>query len=431
MNYYNDNDEKICTWTQAAIDAGVLPKGYLDVRDVKTVDPEFIKGFAQAHFFCGVGGWPLALEFAGVPNDFPIWTASLPCQALSCAGKRLGAKDKKRHLWPAFKKLVAKFLPAVIVGEQSASKAGRQWLAGVRADLEDLGYVVGAADLCAACAGESGYQVSFGWKREGEDEEDNQEGEVHWDAFEDCIVGAPHIRQRLYWGAVRLADAGGMRFQDGRGSDVAACASTERGGAVGGVSDASVGRCHSGQGSRQAGHGKSQLASDDGCPDCGLADDDAHRSAVEPPARLHDQGQPGDDPTRRGGDVGVADAYRGGTGQRPRNLPRDEGQHEERFKNGDHASLTDGTDRHWSDFSIVACTDGKHRRVPESALQRLVDGSPACVDAMRAEDGFPLAQKGEVPNRTLLLKGIGNMIVPQLGAIFVQEFMRSVEEMLS
>src|SRR5690606_33298523 len=46
-------------------------------------------------------------------------------------------------------------------------KDGRLWLTGVRSDLEALGYAVGAADLCAAG------------------------------------VGAPHIRQRLYW----LADA--------------------------------------------------------------------------------------------------------------------------------------------------------------------------------------------------------------------------------
>ena len=46
----------------------------------------------------------------------------------------------------------------------------------VRADLENMGYEVGAADLCAAG------------------------------------VGAPHVRQRLYWGA-RLADADGSRIQ--------------------------------------------------------------------------------------------------------------------------------------------------------------------------------------------------------------------------
>jgi DNA (cytosine-5)-methyltransferase 1 len=66
-------------------------------------------------------------------------------------------------LWPAFHALIAECIPATVFGEQVASTDGREWLAGVRADLEGLGYAVGAADLCAAG------------------------------------VGAPHIRQRLFW----------------------------------------------------------------------------------------------------------------------------------------------------------------------------------------------------------------------------------------
>jgi len=45
----------------------------------------------------------------------------------------------------------------------AASKAGREWLSRVRSEVEELGYAVGAADLCAAG------------------------------------IGAPHIRQRLFW----------------------------------------------------------------------------------------------------------------------------------------------------------------------------------------------------------------------------------------
>jgi DNA (cytosine-5)-methyltransferase 1 len=70
-------------------------------------------------------------------------------------------------LWPEFRRLITDRKPSTIFGEQVASKAGREWLSGVRADVEELGYAVGAADLCAAGK------------------------------------GAPHIRQRLYW----VADA--------------------------------------------------------------------------------------------------------------------------------------------------------------------------------------------------------------------------------
>ncbi len=96
-------------------------------------------------------------------------TGSCPCQPFSNAGKMLGEKDE-RHLWPAFLSLIAERRPAEVFGEQVASKAGRGWLGGVFADLEALGYACCGADMCAAG------------------------------------VGAPHIRQRLFWHG-RLADA--------------------------------------------------------------------------------------------------------------------------------------------------------------------------------------------------------------------------------
>jgi len=160
--YYNDIDGKACAWVEELIRAGLVPGGKVDCRPIQEVTPDDIKGFDQCHFFCGIAGWAYALELAGWPRDRPVWSASLPCQPFSAAGKGLAERDE-RHLWPAFRRLVAFCRPPTVFGEQVASGAGRQWLAGVRADLEAVGYVVGAADLCAAC------------------------------------VGAPDIRQRLFW----------------------------------------------------------------------------------------------------------------------------------------------------------------------------------------------------------------------------------------
>jgi len=140
--------------------------GEVDCRDINTVDPKEIGKFVQAHFFCGILGWPYALRLAGWPENRPVWTGSCPCQPFSCAGKGKGDEDN-RHLWPAFRRLIEIGKPPAVFGEQVASKDGRLWLDGVRIDLEDLGYAVGAADLCAA----------------------------------GC--GAPHIRQRLFWVADR------------------------------------------------------------------------------------------------------------------------------------------------------------------------------------------------------------------------------------
>ena len=165
MNYYNEFDPKAAAWLRELIRCGLIPPGEVDQRSIVSVRGAELAGFTQCHFFAGIGGWSLALQLANWPQDRPVWTGSCPCQPFSNSGSRLGTADE-RHLWPEFARLIAECQPANVFGEQVASKAGRVWLAGVRADLEGMGYAVGGADLCAAG------------------------------------VGAPHIRQRIYWMAV-------------------------------------------------------------------------------------------------------------------------------------------------------------------------------------------------------------------------------------
>lgn len=156
--YFNENDKFPAAWLR-----NLYPKAHVDERSIQEVAPADVAPFTRCHFFGGIGGWEYALQLAGWPEDERcVWTGSCPCQPFSAAGKQKGAADE-RHLWPEFRRLIAECRPATIFGEQVASKLGREWLAGVRADLEALGYAVGAADLCAASA------------------------------------GAPHIRQRLFW----------------------------------------------------------------------------------------------------------------------------------------------------------------------------------------------------------------------------------------
>jgi DNA (cytosine-5)-methyltransferase 1 len=176
MIFYNDNDRYVAQWLGNIVAAGHLPQGTVDARGIGEIAPRELRSFRQCHFFAGIGGWPYALALAGWPSDRDVWTASCPCQPLSSAGQRRGHADE-RHLWPALYRLIAECRPATIFGEQVASKDGREWLSGVRADLEAIGYAVGAADLCAAGA------------------------------------GAPHIRQRLFW----VADATGEGRQPIRG----------------------------------------------------------------------------------------------------------------------------------------------------------------------------------------------------------------------
>src|SRR5215472_17245560 len=144
----HDNDPFACAWLRELIRAGLLPEGEVDERSILDVDPADLRPFRQCHFFAGIGGWPHALALAGWPEDQEVWTGSCPCQPLSVAGKRQGHADE-RHLWPAFHRLIAERRPATVFGEQVASLDGREWLSGIRADLEASGYACGAACLPA------------------------------------------------------------------------------------------------------------------------------------------------------------------------------------------------------------------------------------------------------------------------------------------
>ncbi|MBE3120149.1 MAG: DNA cytosine methyltransferase [Candidatus Atribacteria bacterium] len=296
---YNENDPFAAAWLRELTKDGQIVPGIVDERSICDIRPEELDPYRQCHFFAGIGGWSYALRLARWPDDRPVWTGSCPCQPFSAAGKRKGTDDA-RHLWPAFRWLIAQCRPATIFGEQVASRLGREWLAGVRSDLEALGYVVRAADLCAAG------------------------------------VGAPHIRQRLFW----VADAECTQRRaatPGRGHE----------------QHWHVARREEASGRVQRGGEHGQRAQDDmagGLPDpsgAGLA------------------GRP-EQPTRQ---------------ERP-------------------ALERSGDECFWRDSRLIACRDGKLRRIPlEPAL-------------------FPLAAR--IPGRVGILRGAGNSIVPQVAAAFIQ-----------
>ena len=195
--YYNDADPAACAWLRELIAAGLLPAGEVDERSILEVEPADLRGFAQCHFFAGIGGWPYALRLAGVAEDLSVWTGSPPCQPFSQAGQRKG-QDDDRHLAPAFLRLVAACRPGARLrraGRERGS-ARTRWrqrlesrlrvqLAGRgstlwRLTLEAASYAVAAADLPAAG------------------------------------IGAPHIRQRLFFGAVALEPQAGWATASAR-----------------------------------------------------------------------------------------------------------------------------------------------------------------------------------------------------------------------
>lgn len=148
--YYNEINPFAAKTLRKLIAAGVIAPGDVDERDMREVPPDDLQGYAQCHFCAGLGGWSYALRLAGVPDTESVWTASLPCQPFSVAGKQAGFADP-RHLWPSFRNTVAERKPPRIFGEQSA--AATDWVRLVRGDLEALDYAVGIIPVEAASAG--------------------------------------------------------------------------------------------------------------------------------------------------------------------------------------------------------------------------------------------------------------------------------------
>lgn len=168
--YYNEFDPKAAAWLRELIvDGDVDERSIVDVADID------LKGYAQYHFFAGIGGWSLALRLAGWPDDRPVWTASLPCQPFSAAGKGLGKQDE-RHLLPHFISLVTQCRPTVIFGEQVSAAIKHGWLDDLYSEMEANNYPVGSVVIGAHS------------------------------------IDAAHIRQRLYWVADSIGDGDKQAF---------------------------------------------------------------------------------------------------------------------------------------------------------------------------------------------------------------------------
>ena len=348
MNLYNEIDPYAAQWLRNLINAGEIPPGDVNETPIEELNADDLVRYTQCHFFAGIGGWPLALRLAGWPDDEPVWTGSCPCQPFSVAGKGLG-EDDPRHLWPAFRKLIAKCRPNVIFGEQVAGAAGLRWLSGVQADVEEDSYRLGFAELCAAG------------------------------------VGAPHIRQRLFW----VADSP----ERGRGKQWGANQSRSGGYSNGGREAGGLGFHH--------GNG---------------------RDAREPAAAFARYGSPaGSD----GGAGWLGNAQR--AKRRPINQPRKKEGRDGLSQREESPDWTGGAGTHgelersggatgfWSDFDILNCLDGKARRT-QSGLQPLAHGVSGRVAIRRAGQEHWYSRTGT-------LRGFGNAIVPQVATEFIRAYM--------
>lgn len=397
FHYYNEWDAKTAAWLRELIRRGHLPDGIVDERSITEVAPEDLRGFRQWHFFAGIGGWPLALKLAGWPAYAPVCTGSPPCQPFSVAGKR-GGRDDSRHLAPAFLDLIAELRPPAIFGEQVSAAIKELWLDALFVELEDEGYTCASAVLPA------------------------------------CSVGAPHKRDRLFFGAIDLADL----VSDGLERRLRGWADPEwqtirrpagRGGAAGDLSNAEhlqrpqpmsglraggvvpggrdeeahppAGHCGDGQLCRLCDgtgwfYGDSDLGP---CVCVANGDDDRQQSGTRGGGRSGPFGSV-DDAGRRGSSRQLPDTA-DGTG-----LASVEGAVIGELSGGYGevyacSGLPDQDHGAWSNADWLLCRDGNFRPVESGT--------------------FPLANG--VPARVVRLRGYGNAIVPQVAAQFIRNFM--------
>lgn len=350
---YNEIDPFCCSWLSNLMDAGLIRPGVICDRSIADLSPDDVRGYDLVHYFAGLAGWDYALTLAGWKFDGRVtWTGSCPCQPFSSAGKGAGFNDP-RHLWPAWFRLIKECRPPACFGEQVSSPAGVLWFDALRDDMDSCGYAVAAVDLPA------------------------------------CSVGAPHIRQRLWW----VGYAAGERRHGGVEDGHRLAPEVPR---AGSQDDDGLGYA---EGERRDGRPSSARSRGRrGAQDAGGMGHAMH-SGHEGPERAERTGRV-ERPLREAGGSGSGLADRDDSGRRgsPQRILEPEAGLE--AQRGDHADGR-GMVNPWADLAWVECSDGRARPVPAA--------QPAL---------FPLAPR--LPGRVGRLRAYGNAISPPVASAFIE-----------
>ena len=206
MILFNEIEPFAAQWCR-----NLYPEAHVDERSIADLAAGDLVGFRRVHLFAGVGCWEYALRLAGWPDDAPVWTGSCPCQSWSAAGKRKGAQDE-RHLWPEMLRLIEACRPSVVFGEQVASSE----VVGTQLEVD---FVVSVRSGQFARANKLAKRLvqsrGFHWHRRWVDGVHADLARIGYSMRFKVLgahsVGAPHIRQRLFWVAYAGIQQGGQR----------------------------------------------------------------------------------------------------------------------------------------------------------------------------------------------------------------------------
>lgn len=381
--YYNEFDPKAAAWLRELIKQGHIADGVVDERSITDVKPEDLAGFTQCHFFAGIGGWSYALRLAGIRDDFPCWTGSPPCQPFSVAGKQLGQLDE-RHLAPTFMRLVDECKPAILFGEQVAAAIGKHWLDDLFNELERQGYACGAAVLpaCSVGAPHKRDRLFFGSKLVVHADNEYQHAAKNQEGVTDFNRSSMSFNQ--------LADSSSSRHLRVESTEVQKRRESE---------SEYIGKLSSRLGGCTISDFQSSTRVES------VADSNSQRSQGEWP-NSNSQGWEGSDIRQVGLCYGTGDeSWLLANTNYDRQSSSKRGRKNSRNKEGDDTrwSCSHGF---WSNPDWLGCRDGKFRPVESGT--------------------FPLANG--IPARVGRLRGYGNAIVPQVAAEFIGAFMESIQD---
>jgi DNA (cytosine-5)-methyltransferase 1 len=175
MILYTDIDPYCCEVLRARVADGGLLLGEVWERDIRTLTESELRPFTQIHLFCGIGGIPLGMQWAGWPADRSIVTGGFPCQDVSDAGERAGIHGERSGLYAEAVRVICLFRPDHAILE-NVSGLYRRGLGTVLGALAEVGY------------------------------------DAQWDCIPSAARGALHLRPRV-WITAQRADAGGVRPQ--------------------------------------------------------------------------------------------------------------------------------------------------------------------------------------------------------------------------